>query len=151
MADDKKTKSEPLGEFIRTMNDLFQEKPGKGFLQSIDDFFKNPFPLHSFHVETIDTGKETIITAELPGVKKEQLNIEITGNYITISVTQNELITEEDEINKLYRRKQMRQSASRTIALSQPINEKEVKASYRNGLLEIRIPKINGKIIQIDE
>ena len=35
---------EPFGELMKSMNDFFNEKPIKGFLQSIDDFFKSPFP-----------------------------------------------------------------------------------------------------------
>src|SRR4051794_1633127 len=70
--DPKKPKSESFGELMRMMNDFFNEKPIKGFLQSIDDFFKSPFPPGaSFQVDTIESDNEYIISAELPGVKRE--------------------------------------------------------------------------------
>jgi HSP20 family protein len=150
--DPKKPKTEAFGELMKSMNDFFNEKPIKGFLQSMDDFFKSPFPSgSSFHVDTIETGGEYIISAELPGIKREQIHLNISGNYLTISVENNELETEEDEINHLYRRKYLRQKSSRTVSLPHTINEEKVKASYRDGLLKIRIPQEKGKIIDIED
>ena len=148
----KKPKSDTFGELMKTMNDFFNEKPIKGFLQSIDDFFKSPFPSGaSFHVDTIETGNEYIISAELPGVKRDQIHLNISGNYLTISVENRELDTAEDENNLIYRRKYLQQTSSRTISLPQTINEMNVKASYRDGLLKIRIPQEKGKIIDIED
>ena len=148
----KKPIPEPFRELAKTMNDFFTEKPVRGFLQSIDDLFKTPFPVAAgFPVETVETGKEYIITAELPGVKREQIQLNITGNYVTISVENNELETEENDQTQVYRRKFFRQQSSRTISFPHVINEKTVKASYRDGLLQIRIPRVKGKIIDIED
>ncbi|MEH7418243.1 Hsp20/alpha crystallin family protein [Neobacillus drentensis] len=143
---------EPFRDLIKSMNEFFTDKPMRGFLQSIDDFFKSPFPAGTgFHVETLETGTEYIISAELPGVKKEQIQLNISGNYLTISVENQELETEENQISHVYRRKYVRQQASRTIALPHVINENLVRASYRDGLLQIRIPQEKGKLIDIEE
>jgi HSP20 family protein len=143
---------EPFRDLIKSMNDFFTDKPMRGFLQSIDDFFKTPFPSSAgFRVDTSETGKEYIITAELPGVTKEQIQLNITGNYVTISVENKELETEENDLTHAYRRKYIHQQTSRTIALPHPINEELVKASYRDGLLQIRIPQEKGKVIDIEE
>lgn len=148
----KKQNSEPFGELMKTMNDFFNEKPIRGFLQSIDEFFKTPFPLQAaFPVETMETKDEYIVSAELPGVKKEQIRLNIVGNYITISIENNVIETQEDDHNQIYRRKFSRQQTSRTISLPQPINEKKIKASYRDGLLQIRIPLEKGKTIQLED
>src|SRR4051794_33561432 len=91
----KNKKSEPFGELIKTMNDFFNEKPIRGFLQSMDDFFKTPFPpVSGFATETVETGNEYIITAELAGIKKEQIHLNIVGNYLTISVENHVIETE---------------------------------------------------------
>ncbi|MEH7117135.1 Hsp20/alpha crystallin family protein [Neobacillus vireti] len=143
---------EPFRDIIKTMNDFFTDKPMRGFLQSIDEFFKQPFPIGTgFQVETVETGKEYIVSAELPGIKKEQIQLNITGNYLTISVENQELETEENDLTRVYHRKYVRQQASRTIALPQAINEKSIKASYRDGLLQIRIPQEKGRVIDIEE
>ncbi|WP_413309235.1 Hsp20/alpha crystallin family protein [Bacillus sp. 1P10SD] len=148
----KRPLPEPFRDLFKSMNDFLTEKPVRGFLQTIDDFFKTPFPVGSgFHVDTVETGKEYIITAELPGVKREQINLNITGNYLTISVENKELETEEDDINKIYRQRFTRQQSSRTISLPHAINEKMVKASYKDGLLQIKIPQEKGKIIEIED
>lgn len=142
---------EQFGGLFKSMNDFFNERPVKGILQSIDEFFKAPFPLTSFPVDVYETKTEHQITAELPGINKEQIQIDVTGNYLTISINNQEMLTEEDENNHVYRKRVSSQRSSRTIALPQPINEKTVKASYKNGLLQIRIPKLAGKKIQIEE
>jgi HSP20 family molecular chaperone IbpA len=147
-----KNKPEPFGELIKSMHDFFNEKPVKGFLQSIDDFFKNPFPPgFGFPVETVDNGKEYVVSAELPGIKREQIKLNIQGHLLTISIDNHQIELEEDEINQVFKQKQFRQYTSRTISLPQAINEKKIKASYRDGLLQIRIPQERGKIINIDD
>jgi HSP20 family molecular chaperone IbpA len=147
-----KNKPEPFGDFRKKMNDFFNEKPIKGFLQSIDDFFNNPFPPgFGFPVETVDNGKEYIVSAELPGIKREQIQLNIQGNLLTITVDNQQLELEEDEINQVFKQKQFRQYSSRTIALPQTINEKKIKASYRDGLLQIHIPRERGRNIHIED
>jgi HSP20 family protein len=148
----KNNKPEPFGELMKSMNSLFNEMPIRGFLQSIDEFFKSPFPpVSSFPVETTEKGNEYLISAELPGVKKEQIHLNVAGNYLTITVENNVLETEEDDKNQIFTRRFSKQQSSRTISLPQPINEKKIKASYRDGLLQIRIPQEKGKIIPLDD
>jgi len=147
----KKLKPEQFRDFFRTMNDIIHEKPVKGFLQSIDEFFNSPFPSGAFPVEVRETEDEYIITAELPGVKKEQIRLNILPNYVSISVENKEMETKEDLNNHFFQRKVSQQKLSRTIPLPAAINEKLVKASYRDGLLTIRIPLVRGKTINIED
>lgn len=150
----KKGKTEPFNEIIKSMNGFFNEKPIRGFLQSIDEFFKAPFPntgWGTFPVKTIETADGYLITAELPGTKREQIHLDILGNHLTITVENHETEIEKDDIGQSYRHKQSLQHSSRTIALPRPINEKKVKASYRDGLLQVHIPQEKGKSITIDE
>jgi HSP20 family protein len=145
-------KPEPFGELMKSMNEFFNEKPIKGFLQTMDEFFKRPFPFDAgFRIDLRETDNEYIVTAELPGVKREQIHIHANGNYLTITVENNELETSEDERNHSFQRRYLRQHSSRTITLPQSINEKLVKASYRDGLLQIKIPRIKGTVIEIDD
>jgi HSP20 family protein len=138
---------EPFGEIAKAMNDFFQERPVRGFLQSIDEFFH--LPLATFPVSVKSYDREHHIVAELPGIKKDQISIDVLNNSLTITVKNNEVIIEENDTHKVYSRKNKMQQMSRTITLPQPINEKKVKASYNDGLLTIIVPKQPGKKIHI--
>jgi len=141
--------NERFGDIIRQMNQFFQER--KGILQSIDEFFRTPFPHSSFALEMTENEQEHLIIAELPGVKREQIGIDVLGNSVTITVNHSEEITEQDESRKTLRKRQSLSRSSRTVALPFPINEQVVKATYTNGLLQIRIPKKRGKKVIIDQ
>lgn len=145
-----KKNKESFGEIMKSMNSFFTERPIKGLLESIDEFFKNPFTQLSFPLELTETSKEYIITAELPGIKKDQIQINIIGNQLTISIDNVAELAEIDEINHSYRRRHSIQKSSRSVNLPVPIDEKQVKASYKDGLLQIRIPRKSGKSIEID-
>ncbi|MGG0716749.1 Hsp20/alpha crystallin family protein [Robertmurraya massiliosenegalensis] len=140
---------DPFGDFRNLMNDFFYKRPVKGFLQSMDEFFQ--LPLSNFPVQVKELDEKIIITAELPGVKKEQISIDILERSINISVKNVEMVIEEDEKKNTYKKSQSTQQLSRNIYLGHVIDEKNVKASYQNGLLKIRVPKLKGKQILITD
>ena len=138
-------------ELMKPWESFFHETPVKGFLQSIDGLFHKSFPLHSsFSVETSETDTEYEIYAELPGINKEQIGIDVLDRSITITVQSHEDVTEEDDKRKTFKRQQTFQRSSKTIPFPFPINEKLVKASYKDGLLQITVPKQKGKPIYLD-
>ena len=151
MNEDKKfDENLPFGNLMNSMNHFFHDKPIRGFLQTIDEFFTNPFPAHSFQVERSETDTEYIVIAKLPGIKKEQIQLDIYERYITISVHHEENFTEENTKKQMVKRQQSTQTVSRTIPFPYPINEKKIKASYENGLLQIRSVKPKRKRIILD-
>lgn len=78
------------------------------------------------------------MTAELPGIQKEQIQIEIQSEYLKVSVKEEILEEEEQTSHNYYRRERSISEASRLIKLPYSINKKAAKASYQNGVLEIR-------------
>jgi HSP20 family protein len=147
----KKLKPEQFRDFFRTMNDFIHEKPVKGFLQSIDEFFSSPFPGGAFPIQVRESEDKYIITAELPGVKKEQIKLNILPNQLTISIENNESETTEGLNNQFFQKRISHERLSRTISLPLVIHEKMVKASYRDGLLTITVPMVRGKTINIED
>lgn len=147
----KKTseKQEPFQLIKKSMNQFFQERPVKNFLQSMDEFFSNPFPNMSFPVSVNETEEEHIIKAELPGINKEQIHIDVFDNRLIISVTHMELVQEENTQHQIIHKSQTYKKSSRTVALPFVIDEQKVKASYQNGLLTICVKKQKGKKINI--
>lgn len=145
-------KPELFDNSFKSVKRFLHDAPVRGFLESIDDFFRQPlFPQTTFHVEVREQGDKHIVTAELPGFNKEQIGIDILGDTLSITVKKQDIFTEEDDRNKVYRRSESLQRSSRTISFPHPIDEKRVKASYRNGLLKISVPKVKGKTIDIYE
>ncbi|RDU36388.1 Hsp20/alpha crystallin family protein [Neobacillus piezotolerans] len=145
-----KPPSEPLDTVIRTFNDFFHYPPVKGFLQSIDDFFQMPFSAVPFHVDVQETTDEYILTAELPGVGREQIQIGIFRDRVVIAVENREELSESDETEGSFRRRVTKKLDSRSISFPKAVNEQKAKATYRNGLLTIRLPIDKGKQLRIE-
>jgi HSP20 family protein len=153
MHDRKKNEShESFGELMKPLNQFFDNTPVKGFLQQMDELFQSHFSVTpSFNVEVSETEQDYLISSKLPGINRDQIDIDILDYSVTISIHSSESLTEEDENGGIVRRQRSLQRLSRTIPLSQPINERKAKASYKDGLLKITIPKQKGKKIFLDE
>ncbi len=76
---------------------------------------------------------------DLPGVKPEEIEIQLNGNVLTVSGERKE---EKEEKGKTYHRVERRTgSFSRSITLPCPVEEDEVAAEYNEGVLTIVLPK----------
>lgn len=140
--------SEAVHYFLKAMNDFFEHRPGKRLLESMDELFSST-PFSSFPTELKETEKEYIVHAKLPGIRKEQIAIDVWNQQVTISVVHHESFTAENEHKEMIQRKETMKKSTRTIPLTKPIDNKGVKASFKNGLLKILIPKIKGNRIEI--
>ncbi|GIN56538.1 hypothetical protein J8TS2_08570 [Lederbergia ruris] len=142
--------SESFQHLIRSMDRLFTESPNNGLLQSMDDFFTQAKPFGGFPVDFTENSKEYVINAQLPGVKKEQIELEILPQYVTITVHQEEKYEKEDTKKQAFYRKGIWNKSSRTIPLSKPTIQHKAIAQYKDGILNIRIPKEKGKKLSIE-
>ncbi|MBS4199470.1 Hsp20 family protein [Bacillus sp. FJAT-49732] len=140
---------EPFNQLMSNMNRLFSERSDKNFLQSMDDFFLHSKPFGGFVAELKENDKEYIVQAQIPGTKKEQINIEILPQYITITVNHRESVTKEDKENTIIHKKESWKQSSRTIPFSKPIDQGKVTANYEDGVLTVIVPKKKGKKINI--
>ncbi|MFZ3591470.1 Hsp20/alpha crystallin family protein [Bacillus sp. DJP31] len=139
---------EPFKHVLRSMDDFFHAKPLRGAMDSIDGFFQRSL-LSTFPVDLYETKDELVITAEIPGVKREQIYLDIVGNMLKISVEHQEESEEKQHVHSYYRRERSYQRAERTVQLPYPVSEKQVKASYQNGILKVRAPKGQKRKSQI--
>ncbi|WP_064091419.1 Hsp20/alpha crystallin family protein [Rossellomorea aquimaris] len=145
------TNKNGFGDLIHTMNEFFHERPMKGMLQSIDDFFASSAnPFGTFPVDLREANNHYIVTAELPGIKKDQIELDVFPQFMTISVTNIESYSEENERHQVIRRKQSTRKSTRTINFPRTVNEKNVKASYKDGLLTVKVDRESGKRINIE-
>ncbi|HSD61745.1 MAG TPA: Hsp20/alpha crystallin family protein [Burkholderiales bacterium] len=91
-------------------------------------------------IDVIDRDAEILVRAETPGVKKDELEVAITGNTVTIKgQTSHE---EKEEKGEYYRCEISRGAFSRTVSLPAEVDAEKAAAEFNDGVLEIRLPKL---------
>ncbi len=91
-------------------------------------------------LDLVEADKEFIVRLEVPGVHKENLDIKLTGNLLTISGHREELKEGRDETFIWQEREAG--SFTRSIRLPAPVVEDKIDASCHDGLLTVRLPKV---------
>jgi HSP20 family protein len=93
-------------------------------------------------VPTLDVWEEDdalVYAFDLPGLTQDAISVEIEDGALTVSASrEREAKVDRDRFHSFERRFG---SFSRTVGLPQGVSEDEIDASYRNGVLEIRVPK----------
>ncbi len=128
--------------FIRTVNDEISSLLNRHFDSYFPEaaYWENMDKL-SMPVEIEDKGKEFIIKAEIPGIKKEDLDIEIDKNCICINAKKEEEHKEEKDEHS-YKKSEFRYGEfSRTVYFPEEIDTEKTEAKLENGILEIKVPK----------
>ncbi len=98
---------------------------------------REPVFLPAIDVE--ETDDAFIVRAELPGMKKEDIKITLTEDSLTLS---GERKREKEEKNKVYHRMEIAYGKFvRTIEFPVDVDPSKAKAVYKDGILEITIPK----------
>ena len=92
-------------------------------------------------VDILDHDQSIEVQAALPGVKKEDVSVSIHHQTITISTTSKEE-KKEEEPGKYFRREISHGQFQRTLALPDNIDDEQAKASFKDGILTVTIPKI---------
>ncbi|MBM3633654.1 MAG: Hsp20/alpha crystallin family protein [Alphaproteobacteria bacterium] len=137
--------SEPFREFSRDLEKL--EK-------SFNDFWRGA-PLMSWtkeggllpNVDIIEHDKEIQIIADLPGLKEEDINIEINNGILTLRGEKKE--EKEEKRSNYYLSERSSTSFNRTFQLPTAVDENNVNASLEDGVLKIILPKSTEKDKQI--
>ena len=127
--------------FIRTVNDEISSLLNRHF----DSYFPEAayweeLDKYSMPVEISDKGKKYVVRAELPGVKKEDLDINIDKNYLTINARKEE---ETEENERTYKKSEFKYGEfSRTVYFPEEIDIEKTDAKLEHGILKIVAPKI---------
>ena len=127
-----------LEEFLETVTDQFEgmEQRGGG----------KP------RVDIEDSGDEFVVTADLPGFDKDDIEVQIRGDTLSIEAEHDE--DRKQELADSYVRRERRHSSvSREITLPEPVDESESQASYENSVLRIELPKarqVSGTQVEIE-
>lgn len=125
--------------FIKSVNDEISSILNRHFDDLYPDYDGTADKL-SMPVELADKKDEYDIQAELPGVKKEDLDIDLNENYLTIRAKKE---SEKDEHEKCYRRTEFQYGEfSRSIYLPQEVDADKIEAKLEHGVLRLRLPKL---------
>ncbi len=90
-------------------------------------------------VDIFEEKGDMVIKAEMPGMSKEDVNVSITENTVTISGEKKQ--EEKVEKKDYYRVERSYGSFCRSFRLPENVNGDKVKASFKDGVLEVRLPK----------
>jgi HSP20 family protein len=91
-------------------------------------------PYWGFDLE--DTDKEVVVRADAPGFEPDDFDVQVSGNRLTIQAERKRQAGEKQED---YRSEERR--FQRTVQLPAGVSTDAVEARYRNGVLEVRLPK----------
>ncbi len=90
-------------------------------------------------VDVLERDAEIVVRAELPGVGKDDLDLSVTRDSVTIKVTTEQ--ESKEEKGDYHRREISRGSFVRTVALPASVQSKRAKARFKNGVLKLTLPK----------
>jgi HSP20 family protein len=123
------------------------------FQERMNQFFRLPFfeearrelagRMFSPSVDIYDEGKTLVVKAELPGVKKEEISVSVSEDFLTIKGERKR--AREEKGKNFYRSESAYGNFQRSVALPHRVKPKEAKAKYEEGILRIRIPKAKGE------
>jgi HSP20 family protein len=127
---------EDLARLQREVNRLFEDSNRSGSRGSSE---MTSARLWAPAVDIYEDGNEIVFRAELAGLKQEDIDIEMTGDTLTIK---GERRFEDKQQKENYVRVERAYGQfQRSFTIPVPVEHDKVSASYRDGLLEIRVPK----------
>ncbi len=94
-------------------------------------------------VDIFDNQKEIVVKADLPGLKKEEINVSVEDNILSIRAEKKE--EKEIKKDKYYRTERFWGSFVRNLELPNNVDAQKIDANYKDGVLEIKLPKIEGE------
>lgn len=114
-----------------------------------DDFFRNLAwrPMYRLmddqpmmRIDLKEDDQQFMVTAELPGVHKEDIKVSIDGNQVALSA---EIKREKEEKSgeKVLRSERYHGRVARTLLLDETVDQSRASARYENGVLELTLPK----------
>ncbi len=97
-------------------------------------------------VKELDNGYEIIV--DLPGFKKDEIDVQLENGYLTISASKGLDKDESDKDGKYIRRERYAGSMSRNFYVGDVITEEDIHAKFENGILKLDVPKKDAKAVE---
>ena len=126
--------------FERRANRVATYDPFRDLEEFERSVFGGSSVMGSFRTDVIDTGDSYELEAELPGFNKEDIKLDLDGDVLTISAVHSEESEKKEKDGSYVCRERHYGSYSRSFDVS-TIRQEEIKAAYKNGVLELTLPK----------
>ena len=119
-------------------------------MESIMDNLDTPFfsrrekALTPVPINISETKTDVILRYEVPGAKKEDIDLQFERGFVKISV--NKFLPEEEGETSVSKEFALKESCSRKVKILVPVNFEKAKASYTDGVLVLKLPKTEQAI-----
>lgn len=127
------TRFDPFDITVAPFDDLF-----RGFFRPVR--FEGQPQQMTIKMDVKENDKAYTVHAEIPGVKKEDIDVSVEGNQVTISAEVKKE-KEEKEGEKLLRSERYYGKISRSFTLGSDVEDSQSEAKYSDGVLELTLPK----------
>ena len=117
----------------------------------VEDFFdfKPLFPARrleaTMRTDIVEKDGHYEMSIELPGFKKEEINVEVIDGNLTIKAEHENKSEEKDDKGNIVRRERNFGSCSRSFYVGENLKKEDIKAKFENGVLCINIPSTETK------
>jgi HSP20 family protein len=128
----------PFDEFERWFEDMWT-RPSSLFGSLWPETRLTEMKELSPSVDIYEEGSELVLKADMPGVPKEEVKVEVSDNMLTISGEKKK--EEKIEKENFFRYERSHGSFCRSFELPEGTDTEKMKAHFENGVLEVRIPK----------
>ena len=134
--------SKPAGSLLSfdEFDNFFDDFLSRRWPRLLDWNFPAGFDIGFPKIDILDHDNEIEVQAALPGIKKEDLDVTINNQTITIRTSTKEEKKEEEK-GKYFRREITRGEFQRTVSLPDNVDDANAKASFKDGILTVTIPK----------
>ncbi len=115
-----------------------------GWFDDLDRWFEDDFftrPLEGNWIPAVDVEEKDgsyVVKADLPGLKKEDIHLELHDGYLTLKGERK--YEHEEEKENYHRVERMYGHFQRSFRVPEGVTEKDIKAKYQDGVLELTIP-----------
>ena len=128
-------------EFLTPFDKMFDSMVESQFPEVVKSVGVKPYQGSAYpKVNVYEYDDKVGIVAEIPGLNKKQLNVEVEDGVLTISGDKHSIF--EDEGAKVLRRELKQSSFKRSFELGEQLDGDNINASFKDGVLSVSIPKI---------
>jgi len=133
-----------FGSFMRGFPTLPTFRPSLDFEPSFR--FDTSFGMTVPAVDVVEKDDEFVVTAELPGLDEKNLNVEVSGNFLTIKGEKRE--EKEEKGKNTYLSERRYGSFQRSFGLPESVDRSKIVATFEKGVLKVTLPKTAEAVTQ---